>query len=393
MTKTNKSGGYEKGRSDGFEKGKKDGYVKGFEDAQALVDSPPLHDISVKWREFQCAEKISIHFGTTVVLNDRKMECLKETVKSAIWKLEVGADNQEHPIILKIFKAPVTDQKLTELNMYRKASPILPDLIPTIYLILEGINDDEVWVFMEFVPQVKGQLIFTPDHFDKIIPSLAKLHALTYNENFYNKWDVFEDWLPRYESESVSAERLKQHEKTMEYLEKAIDHPELKLKLNDSYNDLQIILNKGPVYFPELIEAGKSIIHNDLQTPNIGCHNVAEENWNIKFIDWEGARFSPCWFDMFNLIGVFFAYRKDWRADEDLVIERCARLYAAEMLKYGITFEVDPIRLYKMAYLQRVLERSLYNQLHWGMDGIKSAFLLEGYLEKIKIWGKELGLY
>lgn len=393
MVNIQDSGGYEQGRKDGFKKGKQDGYVKGFEDAQSLLENPPLNNISLKWRELHCAEQISPHFGSSIVLNDRKMECLKETVKSAIWKLEVCANKQAHAIILKIFKAPVIDQKLTELNMYRKAGPILPDLIPTIYLILEGMNDDEVWVFMEYIPQVKGQVIFTPDHFDRIIPSLAKLHALTYNDNFYNKWDVFEDWLPRYESESLSAERMKNHEKTLEYLDKAMEHPEITPKLSSSYNDLKCVLKKGPFYFPELIQAGKSIIHNDLQTPNMGCHNVADSTWNIKFIDWEGARFSPCWFDMFNLIGVFFAYRKDWRNDEESVIERCAPLYAAEMLKYGINFELKPITLYKMAYLQRVLEKSLYQQLHWGIDGVKPAFLLDGYLEKIKVWGKELGLY
>lgn len=393
MANVHDSAGYEQGRSDGFNKGKQDGFVKGFEDAKAMLDNPPLNDISLKWREHHCAEQFAPHFGTSVVLNDQKMECLKETSKSAIWKLEVLAYKQAYPIILKIFKPPIIDEKLTELNMYRKVSSILPDLMPTIYLILEGMNGDDVWAFMEYVPQVKGQVIFTPDHFDQIIPSLAKLHALTYNDNFYNKSDVFEDWLPRYESEAVSAERMKHHEKTLEYLDKAMDHPEFKQRLSSSYNDLKRILKKGPIYFPELIQAGQSITHNDLQTPNMGCHNIAEPNWNIKFLDWEGARFSPCWFDMFNLVGVFFAYRKDWRADEDLVIERCANLYAAEMLKYGISFDGSPVQLYKKAYLERVLERSLYHQLLWAVDGTKPAHLLDEYVEKIKVWGKELGLY
>ncbi|WP_054956227.1 phosphotransferase [Paenibacillus dakarensis] len=393
MTNVRGSGGYERGRSEGFIKGKQDGYAKGFEDAREFLEKPPLHDISLKWRELHCADQFGPHFGSTVVLNDRNMECLKETVKSTIWKLEISAKDQTYPVILKIFKPPMIDQKLVELNMYRRVSSLIPDLMPAIYLVLEGINNDEVWVFMEFVPPIKGQVIFTPDHFDKIIPSLAKLHAQTYNDHFYNKWDIFEDWIPRYDSDSVSAERMKNHKQTIEYLDKAMESPELKEKLRPGYNDLQRILQRGPVYFPELIQAGKSIIHNDLQTPNMGCHNIAEESWNVKFLDWEGAGFSPCWFDMFNLIGVFFAYRKDWRSDENAVIERCAPLYAAEMLKYGITFDTDPVQLYKMAYLQRVLERSLYQQLHWKLDNVKPAFLLECYLEKIKIWGKELRLY
>ncbi|KOR88126.1 hypothetical protein AM231_02520 [Paenibacillus solani] len=393
MTKIGNFGGYEHGRTDGFRKGREDGYRKGHEDAQALSMNPPLHDISLKWREFRCADQIASHFGSPVVLNDHNMECLKETGKSSIWKLEIAANQQRYSIILKIFKAPVNEQKLIELNMYRKVKSILPDLIPDIYMIVEGVNGEDVWVFMEYVPQVKGQVIFTPDCFDRIIPSLAKLHALTYNQNFYKNWEVFEGWLPLYDSDASSLERQKNHERTLEYLDKAMENPELKPRLESSYSNVHSILKKGPIYFPELLHAGKSIIHNDLQTPNMGCHNVAEETWNIKFIDWEGARFSPCWFDMFNLMGVFFAYRKDWRGDEEAVIQRCAPQYAAEMLKYGIQFDTDPVMLYKMAYLQRVLERSLYQQLHWGIDGLKQVYLLDHYLEKLNVWGKELGLY
>ena len=53
------------------------------------------------------------------------------------------------------------------------------------------------------------------------------------------------------------------------------------------------ILQRGPDYFPELLQAGKSIIHGDLQTPNMGCSNVGEAVWDIKFLDWEGARLRP----------------------------------------------------------------------------------------------------
>ncbi|MCQ6559706.1 phosphotransferase [Paenibacillus mendelii] len=385
--------GYERGRADGYTKGMRDGYNKGLEDAKDASVNPPLNAISLKWREYQCADKFAAHFGSAVKLNDRNMEELKETAKSAIWKLEIAVNGNSVPIILKMFKAPIADQDLIELNMYREASGILSDLMPAIFMIQERMNGDDTWVFMEYVPQLKGQVIFTPDHFDRIIPALAKLHAQTYNDRFYSHWDLFADWLPRYDSETTSLERQKTHKETLEYLDKAMERPELRQRLETSSDMLRRVLKKGPIYFPELVQAGKSIIHNDLQTPNIGCGNVEEADWNIKFIDWEGARFAPCWFDMFNLIGVFFAYRKDWRSAEESVIHRCAHLYAAEMLKYGIRFDGDPVRLYKMAYLQRVLERSLHLQLHWATDGQKPAFLLEGYLEKINVWGKELGLH
>lgn len=400
MTKSMDQGAYKKGRRDGFSKGKDDGFMKGREDALAaltessrLKSDPPLNEISLMWRELHCADKLTEYYGQPVMLNDHHMEILKETTKSTIWKLEVTTNQQSHPIILKIFKAPIVEQSLIELNMYRRASGILSGLMPNIHMVQEGLNGNDVWVFMEFVPQLKGQIIFTPDRFDNIIPTLAEFHARTYNERLYTQWEVFSDWLPLYHSESETLERQKTNKKALDYLDKAMSRPELKARLDSNYKKVQSILLKGPEYFPELIQAGKSIIHSDLQTPNIGCNNVNEPNWNIKFIDWEGARFAPCWFDMFNLIGVFFAYRKDWRNDEEDVVVRCAHLYAAEMLKYGIRFHEDPVRLYKMAYLQRVLERSLCLQLEWAVEGNKQAFLLEGYLEKINAWGKELGLH
>ena len=386
--------GYEHGRAAGFQKGKEDGYRQGLEAAKQAAEAPqPLGEISIRWREAGCAERIGAHLGAQVILNDAVMECLKETVKSAIWKLEMKRAGEQQPLILKIFKAPVAGQDLNELNLYRHAASLLSEVMPDIYLILPHPVTGDVWVFMEYVPQLKGQVVFTPDHFDKIIPSLARLHAKTYNDRFYEQWDVFAEWLPIYQSATVAMERQKTNTDTLTYLDKAMERPELKERLKDSYAMLQKVLVKGPDYFPQLLQAGQSIIHNDLQTPNMGCANVAEEQWTIKFIDWEGARFAPCWFDLFNLAGVFFAYRKDWRKDEEAVIERCSRLYAEEMQRHGITFAEEPARLYKMAYLQRVLERSLYLQLHWAVEGQKPAFLLDTYLVKIKDWGKELGLY
>lgn len=186
------------------------------------------------------------------------MECLKETFKSAIWKLEITANGQKYPMILKIFKAPVNEQKLIELNMYRKATHILSDLIPNIYLIVEGMNGDDVWVFMEFVPQVKGQVIFTPDYFDRIIPSLAKLHALTYNDNFYSHWETFEEWLPLYDSPTSTQERQKTHQRTIEYLDKAMERPELKARLESSYVNVRTMLQKGPIIFPSFCRQVKA---------------------------------------------------------------------------------------------------------------------------------------
>ena len=182
MTKSYDQDGYNQGHKAGFAKGKQDGFMRGQEDAQDSKKQPsdnqlvtPLNEISLKWRELHCAEQLSTQYGHYVVLNDHHMECLKETLKSAIWRLEINIDQQSHLLILKIFKAPIEDASLIELNMYRKVNKILFGLMPDILMVYEGVNGSDVWVFMEFVPQLKGQLIFTPDQFDNIIPALSQI--------------------------------------------------------------------------------------------------------------------------------------------------------------------------------------------------------------------------
>jgi len=57
-----------------------------------------------------------------------------------------------------------------------------------------------------------------------------------------------------------------------------------------------------------------------------------------------------------------------------------------------VSFSLDPMKLYRMAYLQRILQRGLYLQLSWAVTGRKEAKLLQVYLEKTKALSKELGL-
>src|SRR5690606_35968852 len=136
--------------------------------------------------------------------------------------------------------------------------------------------------------------------------------------------------------------------------------------------------------------AGQSVLHSDLQTANMCCDNIKKKQWDIRFIDWEGARYAPCWFDMINMVGIFFAYRKDWRSQENAIVQSCVELYAREMKKRGISFKRDPYMIYKMTYLQRIIEKSLYLQLNWKIHGIKQAALLPVFLNKINQWSDEL---
>ncbi len=344
------------------------------------------------WRKLHFSDQIGSVLKDSVSLSKKNRVCLKDSFKSSIWSLEARGKNKTYPILLKIIKPVNRTESLVELNMYRKAGKLLHGLMPDIYLIEKRVNENEWWVCMERSKPVKGQLVFTPHHFLNIIPSLAELHARTYNDNFNSHKSLFSDWLPVYQSAAMKRERVETNEKTKLLLEEAMHLPHLKEIIQPSYSIIKKLLRKGPMYFPEIIEAGQSIVHSDLQTANMCCSDLTKRNWSIKFIDWEGAKYAPCWFDMVNMIGIFFAYRKDWREHEQEIVGQCVQRYAREMKKRGIVWKLDPYKLYKMAFLQRILEKTLYLQLNWEVKGIKKGLLLPGMVNKINRWGKELKL-
>lgn len=396
MTTTHDPEGYRQGKTDGYQKGKEEGYRQGLqasrEARRAAAAAPPLGEISLRWRALGCAEQIGGCLGERIVLCDHEMSCLKETSHREIWKLLIKRGGRTEPLILQVFKAPITGSDLVELNMYRYAAQLLEGLMPTIYMIDEQPDSGNVWVFMEYVAPLKGKLIFTPDHFVRIVPTLARLHARAHKERVCERWPLLPEWLPNDQSERSAAERQRVNGEMLVNLEQAMTQPVLAERLKGSYDMLVKVLQQGPDYFPELLQAGQSMTHNDLQPTAIGCMDISEADWRIKLLSWKNVRLAPCWFDLFNLVGIFFAYRKDWRKDEEAVIERCSLLYARQMEEHGIVFTEEPLRLYKMAYVKRVLERNLHLQLQWSVDGTKPAYLLETYIERVEQWGNELGL-
>lgn len=339
-----------------------------------------------KWRKLHLSGAMGRVFKDKVRLNRRNRVCLKDSFKSSIWSLELEGAKKTYPIILKIFKSLKRQESAIELHMYRKAGVVLRGLMPDIYHIERKVDGGNWWVCMERGTPVKGQLTFTPRHFLRIVPALAELHARTYNHRFDRYRQDFADWLPMYMSGQARKERKETNLKTSALIEEAMRIPRLKELIKPVYAKLQRIMNKGPVHFPEVVEAGQSIVHSDLQTANMCCSNIGDNVWDIRFIDWEGARYAPCWFDMVNMIGIFFAYRADWRPHEESLTAACARLYSREMERRGIVFRHDPVKLYRMAYLQRILEKSLYLQLQWEIHGIKKGVLLPGFLQKINQW-------
>ncbi|WP_256759891.1 aminoglycoside phosphotransferase family protein [Cohnella sp. WQ 127256] len=348
-----------------------------------------------KWKEMNFAHEFEPFYDDEVTLNHRKMRCLKDSYKSSVWKLEIKVNQKSYPIILKISKhlRKARPESTVEKNIYRKAKKVLQPFMPQIYMTKRNVNGHDLWVLMEYIEPIKGRVKYNPDHFSKIIPTLAKLHASTMGNRIEQHERVFAGWLPRYDSQELIDERVQINQQTIYYLEKAMDIPKLKAKLNPHYTPLRKLLKRGPGYFPEVTKAGMSIVHGDLHTANIASNNIKDKDWKLKFIDWEGAKFAPCWFDLVNLIGVFLAYRREWKDEEEAITRRSVHQYAEEMRKNGVDFEIDPMKLYEMAYLKRILERSLYLQLSWAVTGKKEAKLLSVHLEKLSMWGKKYGLY
>jgi len=347
-----------------------------------------------QWRSLHCADKFKPIFDGEVSLNRRRIECLKDSYKSSIWQLEIIVNGKKTPIILKVFKhtRKPRPESTVEKNIYRKARKVLQPFMPEIYMTKKNVNGRELWVFMQYIEKIQGQVRFHPKYFNKIIPTLAKLHASTMNKSLTPYWANFKDWLPHYDSDEKLKERKEWNEKTIYYLDQALKIPKYRTIIEPYSALLHRVLKKGPEYFPEVRQAGCSIVHSDLQLSNMACNNVKEQPWNIKFIDWEGGRIAPCWYDMVSLIGVYMAYKREWSKEEQLITKRCVQLYDREMKKNGVSFSLDPMKLYRMAYLQRILQRGLYLQLSWAVTGRKEAKLLQVYLEKTKALSKELGL-
>lgn len=351
-------------------------------------------EIIRQWRHFGWHEKFRDVLGPNSKLVEKQIVCLKNSrEKTTIWQLMITDGIEVLPVVLKIYKPPLKENHMVEMNMYQKASLTLHEFMPQIYWIERNVNGGEVWLFMEFVRPLRGQIKLTPNHFDAIIPTVAKFHAATFESQLEQHSNISDSWLPHYDSQSMALERSKHIEKTKKYLDLAMKDPGLRGVVEPSYTAIQQILQKGPVFFPEIMASGQSLVHGDLHVHNISCQNATtNQDWKIQFVDWESAKYAPVWFDLVVLVEILLDFRKDWHKDAEEIRNHCAHLYSEEMKKYGITFQTDPLELLKMTYLQRTLEKRLLNHLRRVVRGEKSL-LLERYLEKTMVWGKELGLY
>ncbi|HHY21147.1 MAG TPA: aminoglycoside phosphotransferase family protein [Bacilli bacterium] len=339
-----------------------------------------------KLNDHEFTNQINGVFTSPLIPIMSSLTCLKHTNKSSIWRFNYEQDETKKTMIIKIYLSATKNRNRVELEMLTKASDSLKPFMAEVYFV--EANEDEVWVFMEYVEQLRGQIKTTPELFAHIIPTIAKLHAKTLETN-----KNAPPTIPRYDSKKLVHERMKDIEKTKKFLGKAMKHHELKKIVKPHDSKMQTILAKGPHFFPELLASPFSLIHGDLHFQNICCHNVADfPNWTIRFIDWETAKIAPGWFDMAVLVEILIDFRKDWHERAEEIRTHSVQLYTKEMKKYGIIFQTDPLKLYKMAYLQRTLEKGIYTHLRRELAG-REGKLLQRYLEKVALWGNELQLY
>ncbi|GGE72071.1 hypothetical protein GCM10007140_22510 [Priestia taiwanensis] len=327
--------------------------------------------------------------GDKVSIDVMGTECLKTTRRMSVYKVPIHTKTGPSLVILKVYHS-VTARNEIEINLYMRAYSVLQEFLPPIYLVEQ--NKDETWIFMGFVQQVRGQITFQPAHFEKIIPSLAKLHAKTFEEKFSKQRDIWTPWLPVYSSTRMTRERTKYVGNTIEFLDEAMRIGALRDIIKPHYKSVMKLYEKGPDFFPELIGNGSAVTHGDLHLQNICSNNVTPTGtWKIQFIDWEAAKFSPVWFDMVVLVEILIAFRKDWQSRSDEIRTNCVKVYTEEMAKQGIRFKTDPMKLIKMAYVQRTLEKGLHTQLRRIFDN-RGGELLPYHLERATTWARELGL-
>ena len=214
-----------------------------------------LEEVVSHWQHVNWDKKLSKAFGKSVHLVQDQIEVLKNSrEKTSIWKL-VMMDGTEHfPIVLKIFKMPLKENHKLEISMYTKAYSLYQEYIPKLYWLESNEDSQEIWMVTEYVKPLRGQIKLAPHHLERIIPTVAKFHAQTFGNQFVQHVNLFDTSLPKFDSPERRKEGMKYIEKTKKYLDQAMKDPSLNELVGPKYNAIQKVLEKGPLFFPELIE-------------------------------------------------------------------------------------------------------------------------------------------
>lgn len=350
------------------------------------------------WENKNFSKTLEPHFGRGVSLSKKEIINLKGTKKSSLWKVMIKQGGKSFPVILKILPSLNTFHNRVELEMYKNPPVEITPFIPCIYHIEPNVSDGQTWILMQYVYPVRTEWQMSPKIFEKIIPTLSLVHARTHEQVFTIDKQLISDFIPIHKSSKGFEQRKKALKKyTDKYLDKAINNPNVKEIITPMYERVKKGLSQGPFNFKELEDAGHCIIHGDPHMENICLRNkIGGADEGLLFIDWESSEYSSGWFDLGHLVGMLIEFRPDWQKEEESIIKKCVSLYTTEMEKNGIVFKSDPMLLYKMAYVQRILEKWLLYQLIISLrDNTNETpkILLPRFLEKLDRWGRELELF
>src|SRR5699024_10204412 len=95
---------------------------------------------------------------------------------------------------------------------------------------------------------LRGQIKLVPKHLEKIIPTVAKFHAHTFESHYLRYEDTFNAWVPSYYSNKKNREKTKHIEKTKKHLERGMENQRVRKVLEPHYDVLQNVLQKGPIF-------------------------------------------------------------------------------------------------------------------------------------------------
>lgn len=338
-----------------------------------------------RWDGWQVARAVAAqHGGGPWTLTD--VAALQRNQRYSLWTLKLAApDGERRRAVLKVLG--LSRRMRIERNLYMKGYPVLGPVLPRVYACRE--HRGRTWVFQEHVRQLAGRHPWAPGTFARVIPMVARLHAATYRPGGSPAPEAFAGWVPSYAGGYYAGRGA--YRRTRAYLRRALRRPRLAAQLRPYRRLLLRLLRRGPASFRELARTGWAVIHGDLHAHNICCNNLTADPWDLRLIDWESMRYAPVWFDLIVLVEMLMDFRPDWRGQQAEIRRRAIADYLSAMESHGIKIEGDHQRLYRLAYLQRTLERGLPTQLRRALEG-REAALLQPYLRKVRRWSRQMKL-
>ncbi|MGV3487696.1 MAG: oxidoreductase family protein [Tuberibacillus sp.] len=333
------------------------------------------------WKDWELPKRIPVKMSRHLQEND--ISVIKDASQRSIWRIQVPTDKGPFPVILKFCSG--AERKLREPILYEglKDTPVY-QFFPEMYIVREGREGHGTLMFMECLKVASKMPNITPEHLSKIAPVLAQLHAFTFENRPISK--KIQLMIPQY----LNKTRNRKLKDIQVNLERAREYPKLHKIIMDTYPEIYE-LAKLNFDFPQIIESGCCLTHGDLTLNNIGYEGDIDGESKIKFIDYGGAVYAPCWLDVVKLIESPLDHHSSW--DADALRRQVLMHYVREMENQGISFQNDPEDLYKYAFLMRVFEYEFRRNLSFALkhDG-RMRFVFPRILKKIGDFSKELKL-